>query len=670
MLRLLVTSCAASAARLPATHTIGSAVPAAIRASRPAMMRTLPTPVFAGPAALFATRQYSTAEPAPVDPPIFPAETPKTTKAAKTPKAPKAAKTPRAPRKTTKKSTKTSTATLAATGAATAVAVAVAEDDSESRENLMALLKTLGPELARADPATLSQQLALLLGSTEKAEAAMSSLNTALEANGGLAFDPEAAATGVALHAEETRTKAQAGRTRNASLANLSDTSSIIQAIISRESTRASGAFAGRSKRVLRSVLHLFDVNVDQLEAGEMAMVSQTGTDSNNIVLSDDSTASRGLQHLRQFLAYRAYVMAIHMATSPGTEYLCCPLRAQQVVSFMGDIRGATVVEIAPGPGVLSEALLVAGAEKVYGVEEEQLFAEDLRLMQVATEGRFEPAIISPKNLMSGSLLDDVLLTRIQARVAPVPWSEGLQYPHLVTGPEAEAARLAEAAGVTPEPGTPGAPLGKAEFTTMHERVPSVTPPGRRPGLIFTGSIGSRHHEHLLSNMMQNIFWRSLYFELGRVESYFLLPAAALQRITYQIGHRSRSKMSCMMETLFHLDHLMSMPQDFFLPSKASVNMELIRLIPRADVPTDLNIIEYEFILRQLFVKRSYPILLSIATLGPGAEALLEQCPLIDPTLPPTHISIEAFFQLTRAFANWPHKPLLHELTAIEAPAK
>ncbi len=73
-----------------------------------------------------------------------------------------------------------------------------------------------------------------------------------------------------------------------------------------------------------------------------------------------------------------------------GQHFLLDPQLLGRIAAAAGDLSGRTVVEIGPGPGGLTRALLAAGAARVIAVERDPRCIEALRELAQAADGRLE----------------------------------------------------------------------------------------------------------------------------------------------------------------------------------------------------------------------------------------------------------------------------------------
>ena len=73
-----------------------------------------------------------------------------------------------------------------------------------------------------------------------------------------------------------------------------------------------------------------------------------------------------------------------------GQHFLLDPQLLRRIAAAAGDLRGRTVLEVGPGPGGLTRALLEAGAERVVAIERDPRCIEALQELAAAAEGRLE----------------------------------------------------------------------------------------------------------------------------------------------------------------------------------------------------------------------------------------------------------------------------------------
>ena len=73
---------------------------------------------------------------------------------------------------------------------------------------------------------------------------------------------------------------------------------------------------------------------------------------------------------------------------SLGQHFLLNPKITAQIAATAGDLKGRTVVEVGPGPGGLTRALLAAGASPLIAIERDHRCVEALHDLVVASENK------------------------------------------------------------------------------------------------------------------------------------------------------------------------------------------------------------------------------------------------------------------------------------------
>ena len=107
---------------------------------------------------------------------------------------------------------------------------------------------------------------------------------------------------------------------------------------------------------------------------------------------------------------------------SLGQHFLFDPSILTRVATAGGPVQGKTVIEVGPGPGGLTRALLDSGVAKLLAVELDDRFAEGLSLWSEARAKAGEPARL---HIHHGDALAANLLGRRQAGCR----TEGLRSP-------------------------------------------------------------------------------------------------------------------------------------------------------------------------------------------------------------------------------------------------
>jgi 16S rRNA (adenine1518-N6/adenine1519-N6)-dimethyltransferase len=71
-----------------------------------------------------------------------------------------------------------------------------------------------------------------------------------------------------------------------------------------------------------------------------------------------------------------------------GQHFLLDPSILRRIAAAAGELAGATVLEVGPGPGGLTRALLEAGAARIIAVERDPRFVQHLRELEAHAGGR------------------------------------------------------------------------------------------------------------------------------------------------------------------------------------------------------------------------------------------------------------------------------------------
>ncbi len=79
---------------------------------------------------------------------------------------------------------------------------------------------------------------------------------------------------------------------------------------------------------------------------------------------------------------------------SLGQNFLLDLNITRRIARAAGPLAGVTVLEIGPGPGGLTRALLLEGAAKVVAIERDERFRPILVQIEALAEGRFEPLFL------------------------------------------------------------------------------------------------------------------------------------------------------------------------------------------------------------------------------------------------------------------------------------
>ncbi|MEZ5811003.1 MAG: 16S rRNA (adenine(1518)-N(6)/adenine(1519)-N(6))-dimethyltransferase RsmA [Rhizobiaceae bacterium] len=127
-----------------------------------------------------------------------------------------------------------------------------------------------------------------------------------------------------------------------------------------------------------------------------------------------------GLPPLREVIAHHG----IAARKSLGQNFLLDLNLTGRIARAAGDLSGSTVIEVGPGPGGLTRALLANGAAKVVAVERDQRCIGALEEIAAAWPGRLEIIMDDALELDFARLAPDARRRRI---VANLPYNIGTE---------------------------------------------------------------------------------------------------------------------------------------------------------------------------------------------------------------------------------------------------
>jgi 16S rRNA (adenine1518-N6/adenine1519-N6)-dimethyltransferase len=107
---------------------------------------------------------------------------------------------------------------------------------------------------------------------------------------------------------------------------------------------------------------------------------------------------------------------------SLGQHFLLDPRITGRIAAAAGDLSGRTVLEVGPGPGGLTRALLAAGAGPLLAIERDDRCIAALQDLSRAAEGRL---VIVPADALA---VDEPALARANAGAAPLTIVANLPY--------------------------------------------------------------------------------------------------------------------------------------------------------------------------------------------------------------------------------------------------
>lgn len=108
-----------------------------------------------------------------------------------------------------------------------------------------------------------------------------------------------------------------------------------------------------------------------------------------------------------------------------GQHFLFDPGILRRVALAAGPVRGRTVIEVGPGPGGLTRALLSEGASRVIAVETDTRFADALQQWPAVAEGRLIVIAKDARKVHWQELLSEMTAPLPAMIVANLPYNVG-----------------------------------------------------------------------------------------------------------------------------------------------------------------------------------------------------------------------------------------------------
>ncbi|CAM0142859.1 hypothetical protein VKS41_002573 [Umbelopsis sp. WA50703] len=256
-----------------------------------------------------------------------------------------------------------------------------------------------------------------------------------------------------------------------------------------------------------------------------------------------------------------------------------------------------TAVELYPGIGVWSSALLNGGIKKVIALEPNAKFFPFMKELSNQTNGAVEPINLDGYD-----------------------WSTYLQLKEdSILGSKA-----------------------RSDWSKVH------------PEILFTGTIPkSSKGEQLLAQLFGCIINKMALHSLGRIQMAMWIPTSIYTKIAAPPGDPARCKLSIVREACTDISVVTAPDPANFYPVN---DYQLLNIIPLADsrIHTDWDVFEY--VLRHIFVTKRQKLSKAIKTLGPGAEILTPRLSF-DPNTLVGELSVEQIDEVARKFDEWPLRP-------------
>ncbi|RUP49495.1 S-adenosyl-L-methionine-dependent methyltransferase [Jimgerdemannia flammicorona] len=244
------------------------------------------------------------------------------------------------------------------------------------------------------------------------------------------------------------------------------------------------------------------------------------------------------------------------------------------------------VVEVGPGPGLLTRSILDAGARNVVAVEKDARFIPTLTQLTEASEDRLK--------ILHGNML---------------------KIPHT---------DILNAANISPPSLT------------------SPSPQGNLGDIHIVGNLPFNVASPLLLQFLRMLSQRKGLFGVGaRVRMTFMFQKEVGKTLTANIGTEHRGRFSVMAQSLCDVRTIYEVPSKVFFPVP-KVDASVVQFVPRMD--NTLDAAEYEMlenVLRYFFTKRR-------KTIGNILNRLAKRVPATGPLLPALLATGQAYHQAQR----------------------
>ncbi|XP_036397562.1 dimethyladenosine transferase 1, mitochondrial [Megalops cyprinoides] len=264
-----------------------------------------------------------------------------------------------------------------------------------------------------------------------------------------------------------------------------------------------------------------------------------------------------------------------------------------KIVRHAGKLRNAHVCEVGPGPGGLTRSILSAGAADLLVVEKDTRFIPGLKLLTEAAPGRMR--------IVHG----DILTYRMDR----------------------------------------GFPT---HITRKWEDEP--------PNLHIIGNLPFNVSTPLIIKWLENMANQDGPFTFGRTQLTLTFQKEVAERLTASTGSRQRSRLSVMAQYLCTVTNCFTIPGRAFVPKpKVDVGVVHFTPLPQPQIQQPFKLVEK--LVRNVFQFRRKRCHRGIEMLFPEAqrlelaEAMMRRAD-VDPTLRPTHLSIQDFQALADTYAG------------------
>lgn len=191
--------------------------------------------------------------------------------------------------------------------------------------------------------------------------------------------------------------------------------------------------------------------------------------------------------------------------------------RILDAIAKHSNVAGKHVVEVGPGPGGITRALMKAGAEKVYVVEKDRRFIPSLKLLQEASDGRL---VVDIGDCLTYNV------EKLVSKEANVPW---------------ESDELSNC--------------------------------------VLVGNLPFNVATPFFLRLVAALDGRTNFYRFGKVPAILCFQEEVAVRMCSEPGDPNRCRLSAITQNYFEVDKLTTLPGGAFVPPP-DVSVGLVRMIP------------------------------------------------------------------------------------------
>ncbi|KAG4305379.1 hypothetical protein PORY_000935 [Pneumocystis oryctolagi] len=172
--------------------------------------------------------------------------------------------------------------------------------------------------------------------------------------------------------------------------------------------------------------------------------------------------------------------------------------------------------------------------------------------------------------------------------------------------------------------------------------------------------------EQLLAQFFTARFDEIWIHQYGRIRMLLWITTSLARRIMAPPGRPGRCKLGVIGESVANCriivgnkdisglePTLRTKPEDFVREK----DLILMEVIPLSEIPIKTPLDSFDYVLKHLFVLRKTPLMRAIGTLGPGAEVLTKELPLKLLEKRVDEMTRDDFDEIGQVFDKWPFRP-------------